>query len=118
MFSQDIKQAEIVLEHNQCVTNEDLFHAAENFRKCSEINKFRLKKALDDNIELSINGDVNIVINQNKLRSKSEDAELIRMLESRDRELGPLSELVHGLQLIARNNWDMNEVKYKQFSIE
>ncbi|CEP12832.1 hypothetical protein [Parasitella parasitica] len=104
-----IKQSKTILETTRFVTEMDLAQAADTFKKCADINKFRLKKALDNTIELSINGDVDVFIDQNKLRNKSEDAVLIRMLESRNNELGPLSELVHGLQLVARDKWDMNE---------
>ncbi|KAI8646386.1 Spc7 kinetochore protein-domain-containing protein [Parasitella parasitica] len=105
-----IKQAKTVLKTTRYVTEKDLARAADTFKRCADINKFRLKKALGDTIELSINGDVDVFIDQNKLRSQSEDAVLIRMLESRDNELGPLSELVYGLQLVAKDKWDMNEI--------
>ncbi|KAK4511588.1 uncharacterized protein ATC70_012804 [Mucor velutinosus] len=96
--------------NNHYVTDRDLAYAADKFRRCSKINKFRLPKAPDDTLELSINGDVNIVVDKEKLSSQSEDAVLIRLLESRNQELGPLSELVHGLQVIAKDNWDMDEI--------
>lgn len=38
------------------------------------------------------------------------DAVLIRMLESRDRALGPIADLFHGLRLVAQDQWDMNEL--------
>lgn len=85
--------------------------AAELFNKCSEINRWKLGKAENDIVEVSISDDINVVVDRTKLQQKSEDAVLIRMLERRDRELGPLAELVHGLKITAKNKWDMNEVK-------
>ncbi|CAO0790171.1 unnamed protein product [Mucor circinelloides] len=105
-----IRLADRAVANNQCVTDRDLAYASDKYERCSKINKFRLAKAPDNTLEMSINGDVNIVIDQGKLSSKSPDAVLIRLLESRNQELGPLSELVHGLQVIAKDNWDMNEI--------
>lgn len=98
--------------NNHYATERDLAYAADKFHRCSKINKFRLPKAPDDTLELSINGDVNIVVDKEKLARKSNDAVLIRLLESRNQELGPLSELVHGLQVIAKDNWDMDEASH------
>ncbi|GAN01406.1 hypothetical protein MAM1_0007d00839 [Mucor ambiguus] len=105
-----IQLADRLKANNQYVTDRDLAYAADKFQRCSKINKFRLPKAPDDTLELSINGDVDIVVDKKKLSSKSEDAVLIRLLERRNQELGPLSELVHGLQVIAKDNWDMDEI--------
>lgn len=107
-----IRLADRAVANNQCVTDRDLAYASDKYERCSKINKFRLAKTPDNTLEMSINGDVNIVIDQGKLSSKSPDAVLIRLLESRNQELGPLSELVHGLQVIAKDNWDMNEVNF------
>ncbi|KAF1799985.1 Spc7 kinetochore protein-domain-containing protein [Mucor lusitanicus] len=105
-----IKLADKLKANNRYVTERDLAYAADKFQRSSKINRFRLPKAPDDTLELSINSDVDIVVDKVKLNSKSEDAVLIRLLESRNQELGPLSELVHGLQMIAKDNWDMDEI--------
>lgn len=104
-----IQLADRLKANNHYATERDLAYAADKFHRCSKINKFRLPKAPDNTLELSINGDVNIVVDKEKLARKSDDAVLIRLLESRNQELGPLSELVHGLQVIAKDNWDMDE---------
>jgi hypothetical protein len=100
-----------VLVENECITPKDLVDAAELFGRCSEIHKWKLEKAENDIIQVNISEDINIVVDRTKLQQKKEDAVLIRMLDSRDRELGPLAELVHGLKIAAKNKWDMNEVK-------
>lgn len=99
-----------MLVDNECISVKDLVDAAELFNRCSEINKLKLEKSENDVIEVSIDEDINVVVDRTKLQQKSEDAVLVRMLDSRDRELGPLAELVHGLKVIAKNKWDMNEV--------
>ncbi|KAL9537462.1 hypothetical protein MBANPS3_011754 [Mucor bainieri] len=105
-----IQDADRLKANNQYVTEQDLAAAADRFQRCCKINKFRLPRAPDSTLQLTINGDLDIVIDKEKLASKSEDAVLIRLLESRNQELGPVSELVHGLQAIAKDNWDMDEI--------
>lgn len=66
----------------------------------------------EDNILLMIlEHNVHVKIDQKKLAERNPDAVYVHMLDSRDRTLGPVAELVHGLRVIAQNKWEIDEVR-------
>lgn len=82
----------------------------EFFGKCSNIISWKLEKYEHDVIEVSIHQDINVTVDCGKLQQKKADAVISRMLYNRDRELGPLAELIHGLRIAVQDKWDINKV--------
>jgi hypothetical protein len=80
------------------------------FKKNSEMGGWKMERPEDDIVHMGLDHNIHITINQTKLANKQHDAVFIRMLESKDRTLGPLAELIHGLTVIARDKWDIDEV--------
>lgn len=80
------------------------------FERNSEIGGWKMEKPEDDVIQMGLEHNIDVTINQTKLANKQSDAVLIRMLESKDRSLGPLAELIHGLTVIAHDKWEIDEV--------
>lgn len=105
-----IQQANRTLEEHPYVTEKEFVAAADTFIRCVDMHQFRLEKNNDQTLQFGMSGGIHITFDRVQLQNRGEKAVLIQLLGSKEIELGPLAELVHGLKIVVRDKWDINEV--------
>lgn len=88
------------------------FHA-EKYEACGKIGGWEIINWTDDETELTLDNDINIVIDHSKLEARDVEAIIVRMVEQREPVYGAFSELVLGLSGLMTDVWDMKQVNHE-----
>ncbi|KAI8087693.1 Spc7 kinetochore protein-domain-containing protein [Gilbertella persicaria] len=107
---ESIENSNVTLREHPYVTEKEFVAAADTYNRCIEIHDYQLEQHNDRIMQFSMSGGIHITCDRIQLQNRGEKAVLIQLLDSRERELGPLAELVHGLKIVVRNKWDINEI--------
>ena len=82
----------------------------DKYEACGKIGGWEIINWTDEETELTLDNDINVVINHSKLEARDLDAIIVRMVEQRERVYGAFSELVFGLSTMVTDVWDMKQV--------
>lgn len=88
------------------------YSLVEKYEACGKIGGWEIINWTDQETELTLDNDINIVIDHSKLEAREWDAIIVRMMEERERVYGAFSELVFGLSALVTNVWDMKQVNH------
>ncbi|KAI9487587.1 MAG: Spc7 kinetochore protein-domain-containing protein [Benjaminiella poitrasii] len=105
-----IVNAEDIIAKNKIVTLTELEDASQNFAKCSKLYNWNFKKIEEELVRIHLSQDITLVIDKEKLRNKVEDGVVIHTKDNIEEELGQLAPLLHGLDMVKKNKWDINEI--------
>ncbi|KAI8059230.1 Spc7 kinetochore protein-domain-containing protein [Gongronella butleri] len=112
-LKQAIEQAQATIDAHPYVSERDLADAKFNYDLCTTLCGLQLIDKTEHTIKMTVLNALDVEIDFAKLRSHQNDAVLIRMLDDKAREAGHFAELVHGLQLMARDLWKPDDIVRK-----
>ncbi|CAO3631177.1 unnamed protein product [Cunninghamella blakesleeana] len=108
-----IEKAEATKEAHPYVSEIDLVEEKEKYYESSGLLAWKLEDKTDDIIQFTIDNDLDVLIDLNKLKMHELDSVLVRLLDKKENEYGSFSELIHGLQVITDSIWDKNVIMRK-----
>ncbi|KAF7732109.1 hypothetical protein EC973_006364 [Apophysomyces ossiformis] len=109
-INEAIEKARKIRDDNKFVTATDVHKSKEQLDSCKNLCGLRLVRQAGSITEITIGGDLNIVMDSKKLEQKSADAVSVGVLEDRKEELEAFVELVPGLRKLLQNQWDQTEI--------